>query len=453
MGLQYVEGAGGDQYSRCLEGTRKDILAEIIQWAAKDNTKPVFSLVDQAGTGKSTISAHLTRQWEGDYSLICRFFFSKIKGIASGYHFANTLARSMATQIPSLRQFVVNAVRDKNTWEWSMEEQLESLVLMPLSKLKEEREKWLSVVREEIRKKANMEAPQFEDMHDTIIEKSVTKNLQDYMDALSAMKRDGRGEETLNRLETAYLAYLRALEKSLSAPLLIVLDALDECLEDDRSKLFRSFITFLSSFSAESVPFKLFFASRPEKDVMDITDSQVVERTQSSLHLPSTPSNQDDIMIYVESRLHGKLKEDQIPLVAARADGLFIWAFTATKFIIDAPPGMAFDKLMQSNLSKRPLDDLYATILADACNHATENWLPDFTKVVQLICVAREPLDVKTIDELLDLGGESEDSGSVTFVEFLSSVLSGGRDGQPVQALHPTFIEFAAVAMERRKSH
>jgi hypothetical protein len=43
---------------------------------------------------------------------------------------------------------------------------------------------------------------------------------------------------------------------------------------------------------------------------------------------------------------------------------------------------------------------------------------------------------------LLDLGSESEDTVSGGFIGCLSSVLSDGRDGHPVQALHPTFIEF-----------
>jgi len=174
-----------------------------------------------------------------------------------------------------------------------------------------------------------------------------------------------------------------------------------------------------------------------------IADSQLVKRTQHSLRLLGSPSNEDDIMIYTKSRLGKILKEDQIVQVSARADGIFIWASAASNFIIKGrPPSKAFANLMQSTLSERPLDDLYTTILADACKHIGRNDLPEFIEVVRLICVAQEPLDVKSIDELLHLGSDSEDSVSGSFVECLSSVLSDGRDQQPVQALHPTFIEF-----------
>jgi hypothetical protein len=69
------------------------------------------------------------------------------------------MARDMAVQIPLLRSFIVKSLEDKNISACSTEEKLELLVFTPLSKLKEEREKVLSVVREEIREKANMEAP------------------------------------------------------------------------------------------------------------------------------------------------------------------------------------------------------------------------------------------------------------------------------------------------------
>jgi hypothetical protein len=101
-----------------------------------------------------------------------------------------------------------------------------------------------------------------------------------------------------------------------------------------------------------------------------------------------------------------------------------------------------FADLMKSTLPDQPLDTLYTSILADACNRIGRNELQQFINVLQLICVAREPLHVKSIDELLELGSEPGNSVSGSFVARLSSVLSDGRGGQAVQALHPTFLEF-----------
>jgi hypothetical protein len=354
------------------------------------------------------------------------------------------MARDMAEEIPLLRAFIVKSLQDKNISGRLMEEKLKLLVFTPLTKLKEEREKALSVVREEIREKVKREVPGFESLHETIKARPDMETLKKtYLDALNAVERDG-GEETLKVLETAYLAYLRVLEEALSTPLIIVFDALDECEEDDRSKLLQSFIKFLSSCAAESAPFKLFFTSRPEKDVTPIiTDSQVVEHTQSSLHLQSTPSNQDDITIYVKSKLEELLTKEEISQVVTRADGLFIWAATAADFIINASDqSKIFHDLMESTLPDQPLDSLYTTILHDASKRIGQNEQPQFINVLKLICQAREPLTTTSMDELLNLRSKSGDSISGRFVAHLASVLSDGRNRQAVQALHPTFIEF-----------
>jgi hypothetical protein len=443
--LSYVKNSQGTQHSLCLEGTRKAILQKISEWAIDDGGKPLFCLIDRAGTGKSTISAHMARQWEDECLLLSRFFFSKPMSITSGEDAVSILARAMAERIPLLRSLIIKAFEGHKMSESSMDEKLELLVFSPLKHLKEEREKALSEVRTEMEEKSGMEVPGLGSVHECIRPRLEIDNLKKaYMEALKTTEKEGRDDEGIATLETAYMAYLRALEQALTAPLVIVVDALDECADIDRQKLLPAFLKFIAPFSAESAPFKLFLTSRPEKDVMlVITDSQLIQRAESSLYSRSTPSNQDDIMIYTKFRLDKILKEDQISQLAARADGLFIWASTAAQFIIDANnPSKLFADLMRSTLPDQPLDTLYTSILANACDRIGRNEQQQFINVLRLICVAREPLDVKAIDELLDLGSESETSVSGSFVVRLSSVLSDGRDGKAVQALHPTFIEF-----------
>jgi hypothetical protein len=59
--LVYIN-ARGNQHETCAEGTRVDMLDEIVQWASDDNAEPILALVDLAGTGKSTIAAHMTQK-------------------------------------------------------------------------------------------------------------------------------------------------------------------------------------------------------------------------------------------------------------------------------------------------------------------------------------------------------------------------------------------------------
>jgi len=83
----------------------------------------------------------------------------------------------MAAQIPLLWSFIVMSLvlEDKNISACSMVDKLELLVFTPLTKLNEERKKALSVVREEIQKKENIESPGFEALHETIRARSDTE--------------------------------------------------------------------------------------------------------------------------------------------------------------------------------------------------------------------------------------------------------------------------------------
>src|SRR4051794_8648754 len=54
----FLELAYGSRLEVCQEGTRTAILERIRRWIADENTQqPIFSLMDLAGTGKSTIAA------------------------------------------------------------------------------------------------------------------------------------------------------------------------------------------------------------------------------------------------------------------------------------------------------------------------------------------------------------------------------------------------------------
>jgi len=370
-------------------------------------------------------------------------------GITSAQGVATTLARAMAARIPLLRSFIVRALHNESISELSMEEKLESLVFRPLWKLKEEREKRLSVVRKEIREKSNIGIPEFESLHDAIrVRLDVETLKKDYLDALNAVKRDGMNKDYLMALEVVYVAYLRGLEDALSTPLVIVVDALDEC-EDARKKLFQQFLHFLDSFPVGSEPFKLFLSSRPVQDIMSIINAPrhaaLVQLAQSSLHLLGTPSNRD-IAIYAESRLAHILAPVDISKFVNRANGLVDWAATAADFIVrSSNPQATLDSLLEPTaLTHRgqPLDSLYATILHEATAQLKELEKPLFLNLLQLIYIAREPLTLNAMDELLNLNSNSGDAKSERFVDLLASVLSGGRNGQPVQVLHPTFIEF-----------
>jgi hypothetical protein len=111
------------------------MLDGIARWASDGNAESMLTLVDQAGTGKSTIAAHMTKKWENEGSLLARFFFSKPSTV-TGNGVATTLARDIAESVPSLGSLIVEVVeKHPNYTACSLQQQLEWLVFAPLRSL------------------------------------------------------------------------------------------------------------------------------------------------------------------------------------------------------------------------------------------------------------------------------------------------------------------------------
>lgn len=100
----------GDQHSLCLAGTRQRHLAGLTRWATDDKAHPVFALIDNTGTGKSTIALHVARQWEQSGAVVSRFFVSK-PTTGSGRDFVGTLAQDIANNVPEMRPLLQRVLK------------------------------------------------------------------------------------------------------------------------------------------------------------------------------------------------------------------------------------------------------------------------------------------------------------------------------------------------------
>ena len=103
---------------------------------------------------------------------------------------------------------------------------------------------------------------------------------------------------------------------------------------------------------------------------------------------------------------------------------------------------MRFEGLLAASLPSHPLDSLYSTILTSAFSSAGEDQKYLLERILQVICVAREPLTTDAMDELLGMRRTPNYSVSGSLVSSLRSVLSDGSGGKAVQILHPTFLEY-----------
>ena len=139
-GMAYAGGAGLDTTKKCLDGTRGEILEEIVDWIHDPdiNVPRVLWLHGQAGRGKSAI-AHTIALW-----------FRSVGGLGSCFCFARdrqterrhekmllTIARDLANRDRTFRRVLAKVIEEDNTLKATPDvvQQWEKLLLEPLSKV------------------------------------------------------------------------------------------------------------------------------------------------------------------------------------------------------------------------------------------------------------------------------------------------------------------------------
>lgn len=239
-----------------------------------------------------------------------------------------------------------------------------------------------------------------------------------------------------------------AKELTFVGPILIVIDAFDECggSPDSRKELLNILATRLPELPSN---FRVLLTSRTEKEI----DDAFIRRnhiTQLDLQTVSRSSTSADLAIYYKMRL-GQLPELEpkwshdtwVPALIERSEGLFQWAFTACEFVLE--PGWEPVERLESLISTTELtgiDKLYKAILHHIFGFSDDDArLPRFRSVLGRVLCVRQPL---SITDLTALRGPAESASATrSIVRLMGSVLSGvSADSSPVRALHTSFRDF-----------
>jgi hypothetical protein len=249
-------------------------------------------------------------------------------------------------------------------------------------------------------------------------------------------------------------------EVSFVAPVLIVIDAIDECgIENERKEILQAIAKALPKLPGFV---KVLLTSRGERDIR-----AAFAAVSTSVSINAVKGIADDIRAYTNDRmddivnLHAHLETGWPGRVyterfSARAGGLFIWVTVASTYIKDSvDPDQALNAVLGGQTSgaqpgpEAALDDLYLGIMrrTQALHHST-----DATKyVVGSILVAKIPLTLKGLDSLLGLGRNVQRTlrdgsriqltSSAPLIAALASILQIDNQGF-IRILHASVIDF-----------
>ncbi|OJI85050.1 hypothetical protein ASPTUDRAFT_74528 [Aspergillus tubingensis CBS 134.48] len=398
-----IEAEKYDKKDRCFEGTQTSIIQCIRDWIESPGPEYIFWLHGVAGGGKSTISRTIAVQCRDRKSfsdttcLGASFFFDKneIRQSNATYLFP-TLCQSLADCLPELKYEICKSLEEHpgaGKEHVSLRMQWNHLILQPLLNL-----------------------------------------------------------EKRNRL--------------LPLTLVVVIDALDECQPMSDDDPVSAILRLLDEArQLNFVRLKFFLTSRPQKHIFTSFEHDVSESHCCIAGLHGEGSSYDkgrfrhDIKMTLKHKLreiadrHGlKPKwpgDERLNALAEMADGLWIYASTAWRFIGDyrvtrERAKSRLDLLLKDDRTPREtVDKIYVEVLQDILDPATPEETHDtrlnFQAIVGAIIVLCEPLSMATLSNLV----RKNIADTKDLLESLSSVihLAASQDF-PVRLVHPSFPEY-----------
>jgi hypothetical protein len=125
--------------NKCLEGTRKDVIAKIMEWIDGGGDRRICWFSGPAGFGKSAIAQTVADRCAAANTLAASFFFSR--GAGSRGRIAGlipTLSYQLTLSVPDTKSSIQNVLRSDHTStipNQSLEDQFQKLIVNPVRTL------------------------------------------------------------------------------------------------------------------------------------------------------------------------------------------------------------------------------------------------------------------------------------------------------------------------------
>jgi hypothetical protein len=285
--------------------------------------------------------------------------------------------------------------------------------------------------------------------------------------ALASAARDNELRHTKDitrQWKKFILGPVGAASQAVDAPVLMVIDALDESGQArSREQILHMLAGNVDSFSSERMKLpanlRVLVTSRPLGDIQKSMKgvSHVRHVSMDDISHVSLESSQRDIQVYISGRLN-YLRDDEgfddghFKTLAHKSDGLFEWARLACEYIkgmdfAGVEPMDRFEDLTagtsESITGAHLLDDMYTRTLTKLVP-MDEKAISRVRSVMAQILGSFEPLSMAALTKMrlcfVDVAGTSN---VMRVIEPLGSLFTGTTDSHtPIRPLHASFHDF-----------
>jgi len=384
-----------------MENTRISLLNELRQWCVDATAPRIFWLDGMAGTGKSAIARSFSCFLRDNWLLGGSFFCLRGNDSRGDVRrILPTLAWYLARRDPQYRASLLPILREHpDVVDYTIEKQVEFLLEKPLNDI--------------------------------------------------------------------FIKHQRS--QMTRPPLVLLIDALDECYDaEEVQQLLKRLISV-----SKDLPVKIFLTSRPERHILTEFESPLSDLHRIlRLHDIEKDLVEADIRLFLRTRLNvirssrpkSSLSEEwpsenDIDRLTTLAGTLFIYAFTAVKYIAGNNPVGRLKTLTgftQAVDAGRPfyaaLDNMYALVLSAALDpeNYTNEEINTTKRILAAVLAAREPMRISDMSRILviDLDDIRTNLGRIRAVINVSPLEEDGV----VSMFHASFADFLTAPGRAQES-
>ena len=265
------------------------------------------------------------------------------------------------------------------------------------------------------------------------------------------------GRESLcSQMEKLIVGPFQALE----TPTLVIIDALDECQDQEPSS---ALLSILSRYVDKIPLVKFFITGRPEPRIRSGFRLKSLRPHTEVLRLHEVEPDlvNSDIKLFLKTKLTGiienrsncNLTEDwpnpeDIKILCNKAAGFFIFASTVVKFVASQyhPPDERLALIISlpqdtSHEGGLGVDLLYTQVLEEAFHIIDKEFYSHFKSVVGAVLLIFNPLSINTLSHLLgNCGTPSRIYNALRALHSLLLIPESMED--PVRIFHKSFPDF-----------